>query len=119
MPAWRQFDELDRWRREVDQRLAAMCHGAPTGGSASGYIPALESFISGDHLTIRVELPGLERTDVELTVLGNVLSIKGERKDSRNGHKGDYLHREIPYGSFERRLTLPRAADADKIKASF
>ncbi len=118
-PMWKQFDELDRWRREVDRRLAEMLHGARTPGAAGGYMPAVESFVKEGNLIIRVDAPGLEADDVELTVLDNVLTIKGERKGGEEVTTDDYLHREITYGSFERRLTLPRETDADKIQATF
>lgn len=116
---WKQFDELDRWRREVDWRLAEMFHGARSFGTTGGYVPAIESFVKEGNLIIRVDAPGLDAQDVELTVLDNVLTIKGERKGEKEVRKDDYLLREIAYGSFERRLTLPRETDADKIKASF
>jgi len=116
---WKQFDELDRWRREVDRRLAEMLHGARTFGTTGGYVPAIESFVKEGNLIIRVDAPGLETDDVELTVLDNVLTIKGERKGGAEVRTDDYLRREITYGSFERRLTLPRETDADKIQASF
>lgn len=116
---WRQFDELERWRREVDRRLAEMFRGARTSGGRGAYIPPVESFVKEGNLFIRVDVPGLEPKDVELTVLDNVLAIKGERKNGTEVHKDDYIHREIVYGSFERRLTLPPETDPDKIKASF
>jgi len=119
LPMWKQFDELDRWRRDVDRRLAEMFHGARPLGSTGGYVPAIESFVKEGNLIIRVDAPGLEAKDVELTVLDNVLTIKGERQGEKEVRKDDYIHREITYGSFERRLTLPRETDADKIKASF
>jgi HSP20 family protein len=118
-PMWKQFDELDRWRREVDRRLAEMLHGARTTGTAGGFVPAVESFVKEGNLIIRVYAPGLAADDVELTVLDNVLTIKGERKGGAEVTTDDYLHREITYGSFARRLTLPRETDADKIQATF
>lgn len=52
-------------------------------------------------------------------MLGNVLTIKGERKGKEAVKKGDYLRCEIFYGAFERRLTVPEGAETDKVKAEF
>ena len=61
----------------------------------------------------------MELKDIEVSILGNVLSIKGERKSEKEVKKEDYLRREVSYGAFERRMSLPEGATADKVKASF
>jgi HSP20 family protein len=57
--------------------------------------------------------------DVEITVTGNLLTIKGERKLEKEYNNEDYFSREISYGSFERSVTLPVEVNADKIKATY
>ena len=54
-----------------------------------------------------------------MSVLGNVLMIKGERKEEQEVKKENYFRREVSYGAFERRVTLPEGAQTDKIKATF
>ena len=61
----------------------------------------------------------MEPKDIDVTVLGNVLTIKGERKSEQEVKKEDYLRREVSYGSFERRIGLPDGFAADKVKAAF
>ncbi|HVN64598.1 MAG TPA: Hsp20/alpha crystallin family protein, partial [Candidatus Binataceae bacterium] len=61
---------------------------------------------------------GVDPKDVEVTVLNNVLTLKGERKSDKEEKKTNYYRREISYGSFERQMTLPEGAMADKVKAT-
>ncbi len=83
------------------------------------FTPAVESYVKDGDLVVRADVPGLDLKDIAVTVLGNVLSIKGERKSEHEVKKEDYLHREVSYGAFERRMSLPEGAAIDKIKANF
>ena len=64
-------------------------------------------------------MPGLEPKDLDVSILGNVLTVKGERRSEQEVKKEDYLRREVSYGAFERRMGLPEGAATDKVKASF
>ncbi len=77
------------------------------------------SFVQNGNLVVRADLPGIDPKEVEISVLGNVLTIKGERKQKKEVKAEDYIRREVFYGSFERRMTLPEGAATDKIKAQF
>ncbi|MDO8431000.1 MAG: Hsp20/alpha crystallin family protein [Candidatus Binatus sp.] len=83
------------------------------------FTPAIESFVKEGNLVVRADVPGLELKDIEVTILGNILSVKGERKSEQEVKKEDYLRREVSYGAFERRMSLPEGAAADQVKASF
>jgi len=119
LSVWKPFNEIDRWRREFDRRLSDMFHEVGPAATEVGKMPAIESFVKDGNLVIRADVPGLEAKDVDLTVLDNVLTIKGERKEEKEVKKDEYIRREVAYGSFERRMTLPEGTDPDKIRASF
>ena len=70
-------------------------------------------------MVVRADVPGLNPKDIEVSVLGNALMIKGERKDEQEVKKENYFRREVSYGAFERHMTLPEGAQTDKIKATF
>ncbi|HJU09509.1 MAG TPA: Hsp20/alpha crystallin family protein [Candidatus Binataceae bacterium] len=120
---WRPFHELERWRREMDREFnrhfANLFREAEPEGLATAYLPAIESYVKNGNLVVRADVPGLDAKDIELTVLGNVLTMKGERKQQQEIKKEEYIRRETSYGSFERRVTLPEGTDAERIKASF
>jgi len=112
---WRPFRELERWARTLESRFPRIFEEA----EEEEFLPAVESFVKNGNLVVRADLPGIDPKDVEVTVLGNVLTIKGERKEEKEVKKEDYLRRETSYGAFERRMTLPEGVTADKIKATF
>lgn len=123
LSVWRPFRELERWRREMDREFGRHFGrrflDIEPGELEQSYLPAIESYVKDGSLVIRADVPGLEPKDIELSMLGNVLTIKGERKQQQAVNKDEYIRRETCYGSFERRLTLPEGADAERIKANF
>ncbi len=82
-------------------------------------MPAIESYVDKDTLVIRVDLPGIDPKDVEISVVGNNLAIRGHRESKQEEKGRHYYHREVSYGSFERWVPLPEGIRADQIKASY
>ena len=68
-------------------------------------------------MRISAELPGLDEKQVEVSLSGNLLTIKGEKQEERDEDKGDYRHSERSYGYFGRTVQLPEGADVDKVTA--
>ena len=66
-----------------------------------------------------VELPGVDKDDIDISVVGDVLTIKGERKADEESKDEDYYCCERSYGSFFRSITVPAAVDTKKIEASY
>jgi len=84
-----------------------------------GYSPSMESYVKGNELHLRAELPGVDPKDVDITLDNGHLCIRGERK--RNGTSEDacYCFEEMGYGKFSRCFHVPRSVDADKIHADY
>ena len=74
---------------------------------------------SNDDVTVRIELPGVNPEDVEISVSGNVLSVRGEKQQDREEKRRDYLYAERAFGSFARSVTLPSSVDPDKVDATY
>jgi HSP20 family protein len=66
-----------------------------------------------------VELPGVRDKDVAVSITGDLLTIKGERRWDDDLKDQKFLHVERVYGQFERLIQLPMAVQADKVKASY
>jgi len=113
---WRPFRELERWARDFP-RFPRFFEEFEEGEEESAM--PIESFVKDGNLVVRADVPGLDPKDIELSVLGNVLTIKGERKNEKEVKKENYFRREISYGSLERHMTLPSGVETDKVKASF
>lgn len=76
----------------------------------------VEEFVEGDRHIIRADIPGVDpRKDIELTVDGGMLKLRGERRAEEH----DKHRTEIRYGAFERILTLPRGTKPEDIKADY
>jgi HSP20 family protein len=112
---WRPFRELERMRRRWESAFPSLFEEMDFEETLK---PAVESYVKDGNLVVRADMPGLEPKDVEVTILGNVLTIKGERKEEHEVKKEDYLRREVSYGAFERRMSLPEGTTADRVKAT-
>lgn len=81
--------------------------------------PAVDLAEEDNRYVLTAELPGLDDKDVELSLVDDVLTIKGEKKDEREEKGAGYHVSERRYGEFRRSFRLPDDVDADKIAASF
>ena len=82
-------------------------------------LPAVDVMEKDGNLILKAELPGIEQKDIELTLEGNVLTLKGERKLDEREERSDYRRIESYYGSFSRSFSLPDTVDRDTIKADY
>jgi HSP20 family protein len=83
------------------------------------WAPALDVHEDKDAFTIRAELPGLKREDIEVSIQDGALVISGERQEEKVA-EGTEVHRQERYfGKFSRALTLPTAVSSDKVKAVY
>ena len=64
-------------------------------------------------------MPGMDEKDVTVSLKDNLLTIHGEKSTSKKDERKNYIAREISYGRYERSITLPQAADGEKVSASF
>jgi len=115
---WRPFRELERMARRWESPFPRLFEEFEDN-LEEVFTPAIESYVKDGSLVVRADVPGLEPKDLDVSILGNVLTVKGERKSEQEIKKEDYLRREVSYGAFERRMSLPEGAIADKVKASF
>jgi HSP20 family protein len=72
-----------------------------------------------DLLVVKVDLPGIKKEDIQITVDGGDLVVRGESKMESEVKEEDYYRLERGAGQFYRRFTLPFEAKAEKIEANF
>jgi HSP20 family protein len=85
----------------------------------SGVTPALDVHQTADEIVVTAALPGVKPNDVDITLTGQTLQIRGEFKSDEKVDKDQYLYRERRYGTFSRQLQLPVRVSGDKIEATF
>ena len=89
---------------------------ALTGGA---WMPQIEVVERDNRLIVRADLPGMTKDDISVDVEENSLVIRGERKTERQENEEGYYRSERSYGSFYRRIPLPRGVNAEEASAEF
>lgn len=115
---WDPVGELDRIRREIDDMFDPAARRFFSDGLFDReFSPALDVVENNDGFLVSVDLPGVDKRDLEISVADNVLTIKGEKKDNRESKNGKFFRKESWEGTFQRTLSLPHGVDAAKIDA--
>lgn len=83
------------------------------------WLPAVDVKETDEALTLFVELPGVKREDVDITVEDRTLTVRGERKFEKDTERENYHRIERAYGTFTRTFTLPANVATDDVRASF
>src|SRR5580765_908174 len=117
---WPVFDGLTHLRDELDRLfegpLEQFARSSQLFGGGRG--PALDVYEDKDKLTVKVELAGMKREEIEVSFQDGVLTISGERKSEKE-EKGEVYRSERFAGRFQRTVTLPSPVAANQVKASY
>jgi HSP20 family protein len=114
------LERFDTLRDEINRLFDTPFRGLFQESELSnGWTPALDVYEDKDHLTVKVELPGAKKEDIELSLLDNTLTVSGERKSERKETEGSYSRTERFFGRFQRTITLPKPVDPSKVTARY
>ncbi len=81
--------------------------------------PPINVYDTGDGYTLSAQLPGQAPEDVELTITGETLTLRGERKRAEGVKDDNYRRQERPLGRWSRTVTLPDRVDSAQVSATF
>jgi HSP20 family protein len=84
-----------------------------------GWTPAIDLYEDKDHITIKAELAGMKKEDIEVTLHEGTLNIAGERKTEKRVEEPGLCRSERYFGRFQRAITLPAPVDGTKVKADY
>lgn len=115
---WSPFFDVGKTLEEMDRILDAVGRPLSLRSVPRGTFPAINVYDQGHATVLTAEVPGVESKDLELTVMGDSLTLRGERKNDA-GEKERYYRRERPMGTFMRTVTLPAPVKADSAKAEY
>jgi HSP20 family protein len=90
-----------------------------SAGSFSFSVPPIDMSEDEKAYKISAELPGIEAKDIDVSVSGNMLVLKGEKRREKEEKDKNYYFSERAYGSFQRAFELPASVDRDKVLADF
>ena len=82
-------------------------------------MPSIDVYEEKDTVMVKAELPGMKKEDIQVNLTGDMLTIKGEKKQEEEVKEDNYYRRERSYGSFLRSVELPCDVKGGEIKASF
>ena len=122
------MSHLTRWEpvremmtlREAMDHLFDDAYTRPLGFNGGTAAPTIDLYQTEDSVVVKASLPGLKSEDVDITVTGDQITLRGEVKDEHEeGDAAAYLVREHRFGAFERSLRLPTEVKTDKASAEF
>ena len=114
MRRWRPLsEELDR----LFEELAAPWRRLPS--VEAGFVPSMDVYEEDGTFVIRADLPGVSKEDIDVSVTGDTLTIRGSRKAKEEVKEENYYCSESFYGNFSRSITLPATVEADKAEAIY
>jgi HSP20 family protein len=117
--AWDPFRDVSTMREDMERLFDSMLSRYPRERVQAVWAPSIDVEETNDAMIIRVELPGMKREDIKVTVAEDTVTISGERK-YENDRKDRTFHRvERAYGSFQRAIALPVSVQGDKAEASY
>ena len=112
----RMWHEMDRIQREMNRMFRSSegvaLHPAPS-------FPAMNIWANEEGQVITAEIPGVDSSELEISVTGEILTLSGSRKAEEVGDETTYHRRERGCGAFKRSIQLPYPVQSDKIEASF
>ena len=108
---------------DLDRDLDALFEGVfrPLGAAESGgtWWPSVEARTRDGKLVVRCDLPGVDPSNVDVSLEGTTLTISGVRRSEREGKEDGHRFSEVRYGRFERSLTVPAGLDPEKVTARY
>jgi HSP20 family protein len=116
---------LTHFRDEVESVMERFFRDPWTAGLTApfermlGSYPQLDITESDQHVTVQVELPGVDPQDVQIELRGNALALSGEKRDVHDETRGGQQYSERRYGRFSRTIPLPSGIDPDQVDAAY
>lgn len=118
---WDPWRDMLSLRNAMDRMFESFSreYGGETEGREFALTVPVDMYETGDNLVVKTDLPGLKPEDVDISIAGSTLSIKGEFRAEEEGERKNVHFRERRYGRFQRSVRLPSNVDTDATEASF
>ena len=118
---WKPFREMERMKGEMDRLWDSFIETGPGRRRRDKgiWLPSLDVSETKNDIVVKVELPGVDPKDIDISLSDGMLTIKGERKQEREEKETDYHLIERTYCSFTQLVPIGKEVKGDKIDASF
>lgn len=107
--------------RDMEERFGRLFAGLPVDPewNLGAWTPAVDVHEDENQYTLTADLPGMKKEDISLSVVDNVVTLKGERKQETEKTEKGFHRIERTYGTFQRAFQIPRGVDASKVEARY
>ncbi|NJM98164.1 MAG: Hsp20/alpha crystallin family protein [Phormidesmis sp. RL_2_1] len=119
---WEPFGDVDALRREMNNLLEQFTSNLPAGGGSLGnfaFMPSAEINETEDEIHLKLEVPGMKADDLDIEVMDDAVSIKGERKAESKTEENGNFRSEFHYGKFERLIPMPTHVEKENVVAEY
>lgn len=112
-------EEMDRLFEEFTERIGAPAVRRRSFQGERAWTPGIDVIDRADEIYVKADLPGMDKKDIHVSVSGDILTIKGERKTEQEEKGENYYRCETSYGNFMRTIPLPVSVESERIKAEY
>ena len=118
---WDPLAEMAEMHQWFDRAVGDLFSQTPVDVTAaeSVWSPLVDIHETKDRFLVKAELPGMKQEEIEVSIMDDTLTLKGERKREREVNENEYHRIERSYGTFQRSIVLPAGVDAGAVKASY
>jgi HSP20 family protein len=94
-------------------------HRADSDVSTAAFVPPVDIYEDQHKIVLKLEVPGMKESDLDIQLENNVLTVKGERRFEKEEKEENFHRIERRYGSFYRSFTIPNTVDPESVKANY
>jgi HSP20 family protein len=116
---WDPFRELNALQNRVNHLFQDFSRGQNELTTTTSFVPAVDLYEDEHKVTLKLEIPGINQEDLDISLENNTLSVHGERKFEKEEKEENFHRIERRYGSFARSFSLPNTLDPESVRASY
>ena len=113
------FGEIDTLRKEMNNLLEQFTSNLPDNGNGLAFMPSAEIDETEKEIHLKIEVPGMQADELDIQVMDDSVSIKGERKSETKTEENGRFRSEFHYGKFERLIPMPSSIAKDQVVAEY
>ena len=116
---WDPFREVVTMQNRLNSLFRDLNNDGDSPLSTAAFVPAVDIYEDEKKVMLKLEVPGIDEKDLDVSVENNTLTVKGERKFESEEKEENFHRIERRYGSFYRAFTLPSTVETDKVQANY
>jgi HSP20 family protein len=116
---WDPFRELNQLQGSLNRLFQDYSRGSDELTTSGSFVPAVDVYEDEHNLVLKMEVPGVDQNDIDISLENSTLTVRGERKFEQEEKEENFHRIERRYGSFSRSFSLPNTVDTDNVNANY